>query len=133
MGTVRSGPLKGAPRPRPRHAPKARRPFEEARLVVDRSPRSAAALLRLSLQRLCEHLGRPGGGNPGGDPRAWVERCLPGALRQGLRDVRAAGADAVPPGQIDARDDGETAGALFDLLNSVVERMITEPAAWRRR
>jgi hypothetical protein len=104
--------------------------FEEARRVLDRSPRSAAALLRLSLEKLSEHLGRPGT-SIDDDLRALVESGLPDTVRQALCAVRAAGNDAVHPGELDARDNRETALALFDLVNVVVDKMIAEPAAWR--
>ncbi len=109
----------------------ARADFDEAREVVDRSPRSAAALLRLSLQKLCRHLGRPGK-NIDDDIRALVESGLPDTVRQALRAVRTVGDDAVRPGELDHHDDRETALALFDLVNTVADKMIAEPAAWRR-
>jgi hypothetical protein len=105
--------------------------YDEAREVVDRSPRSATALLRLSLQKLSRHLGRPSE-NIDDDVRALVESGLPDTVHQALRVVRVVGDNAVGPGELDPRDDRETALALFDLVNTVVDKMIAEPAAWRR-
>jgi len=103
--------------------------FDEARQVVDRSPRSAAALLRLASLMLCRHLGQPGGIDDALE--ALVRSGLPRAVRRGLIEARAAGADAVPPGSLDRRDDRATALALFDLVNAIVDKMIAEPALWR--
>lgn len=119
-----------SPRPAEGMPSDARADFEEARTVIDRSPRSAAALLRLSLKKLFEHAGRPGEAKIG-FLRLPAEDALPPAVRQALRGVRAIGDDAVPPGELDPRDDRESALALFDLVNIVAERLITEPARWR--
>ena len=108
----------------------ARADFEEARQVVDRSPQSAAALLRLSLQKLCRYLGRPGR-SIDDDIRDLVASGLPDWVPPALHVARTVGSDAVRPGELDARDDRDTAFALFALVNTVVDKMITEPAMWR--
>lgn len=41
--------------------------------------------------------------------------------------MRVIGNNAVHPGQLDIKDDRQTAMALFDLLNLVVETMIVQP------
>jgi hypothetical protein len=104
--------------------------FEEARRVVDRSTRSAASLLRMSMQKLCRHLGRSGE-SLDEDIEALVKSGLPFTVRLALERVRVVGADAVPPGMLDVRDDRQTALALFDLVNAVVDKMIAEPTLWR--
>jgi hypothetical protein len=43
--------------------------------------------------------------------------------------VRVIGNEAVHPGQINLRDDRQTAETLFQLVNLVVQRMISEPKA----
>ncbi|NPB08238.1 MAG: DUF4145 domain-containing protein, partial [Aquificae bacterium] len=100
--------------------------YEEARLVVEVSPRSAAALLRLALQKLMKHLGESGK-NLNDDIANLVKKGLPEKIQKTLDAVRVIGNNAVHPGELDLRDDKETALALFDLLNMIVEVMITQP------
>lgn len=100
--------------------------FEEARAIANQSPRGAAALLRLSIQKLCKHLGKPGN-NINADIKALVEDGLPTRVQQALDSVRVIGNEAVHPGSIDLRDDIATVNMLFKLVNFITEKMITEP------
>jgi hypothetical protein len=102
--------------------------FNEAREVLGASPRSSAALLRLAIQKLCAHLG--GEGKSINDYIAdFVEKGLSVEVQQALDIVRVVGNNAVHPGEIDIRDDPQTAMSLFDIINFVVERMISQPKA----
>lgn len=100
--------------------------FLEARDVVNVSPRSAAALLRLSLQKLMPHLGEKGK-NLNDDIANLVKKGLPETIQKSLDAVRVVGNNAVHPGMIDLKDDAKTALSMFDLLNKIVEVMITQP------
>jgi hypothetical protein len=102
------------------------RDFNEARLIVDESPRGAAALLRLSIQKLCQHLGESGK-NINDDIANLVRKGLDKRIQRALDIVRVVGNDSVHPGQIDLRDDRDTATKLFGLVNLIAEKMITEP------
>ncbi len=99
--------------------------YEEASSIFSASPRAAAALLRLGLQILCEHLGGKGK-NINDDIANLVLNGLPPIVQQSLDIVRVTGNDAVHPGQIDV-DSAETVGTLFELINIIVEYMIAMP------
>jgi len=100
--------------------------FEEARTIANLSPRGAAALLRLAIQKLCAHLGQSGK-NINGDIAALVSAGLPAKVQQALDAVRVIGNDAVHPGTIDLRDDLDTVNKLFRLVNFIAHKTITEP------
>ena len=100
--------------------------FSEAREIVTSSPRGAAALLRLCIQKLCKHLGEQGK-NINADIAELVKKGLPIKVQQALDTVRVVGNNAVHPGQIDLKDDVDTANALFHLVNLIAEVMISQP------
>ena len=104
----------------------ARTDYEEAREILARSPRGAAALLRLSVQKLCKVLGEPGK-NINDDIGSLVKKGLPPKIRESLDIVRVVGNNAVHPGQMDIEDDEETALSLFHLVNFIADVMIAQP------
>lgn len=99
--------------------------YQEAALICNKSPRGAAALLRLSVQVLCKELGEKGD-NINTDIGNLVKKGLPPIVQQSLDIVRVTGNDAVHPGQIDT-DDPKTVDQLFELINIIVEYMIALP------
>lgn len=103
-----------------------RRDYEEAGAILNQSPRGAAALLRLAIQKLCKELGQPGE-NINEDIKSLVAAGLDTRVQQSLDAVRVIGNSAVHPGKIDIRDDRATAEALFKLLNLIVDKTISEP------
>ncbi|MBN2316467.1 MAG: DUF4145 domain-containing protein [Sedimentisphaerales bacterium] len=99
---------------------------EESRQILDNSPKGASALLRLAIQMLCKHLGKPGE-NLNNDIAALVSDGLNPVVQKSLDVVRVIGNESVHPGSIDLNDDKDIAMRLFDLVNIICEQMITRP------
>ena len=100
--------------------------YLEATSILQKSPRGAAALLRLAIQKLMLQLGEKGE-NLNTDIGNLVKRGLPTKVQQSLDALRVIGNEAVHPGELDLKDDQETAEQLFKLVNFIAEQMITEP------
>ncbi|EMY60586.1 PF13643 domain protein [Leptospira terpstrae serovar Hualin str. LT 11-33 = ATCC 700639] len=99
--------------------------YNEASSISLKSPRGSAALLRLAIQILCKELGEEGK-NINTDIGNLVKKGLPELVQQSLDIVRVIGNDAVHPGQIDT-DEIDTVSNLFELVNVIVEYMISLP------
>lgn len=105
-----------------------KRDFEEARSIVGRSPRGAAALLRLCIEKLCKDILQDDTrGDINKDIGRLVELGLPPDVQRALDTVRVIGNECVHAGQLDMRDDKETADKLFGLVNFIVHDRITRP------
>lgn len=115
-----------APAAHPSMPAEVRTDYEEARSVLGESPRAAAALLRLAIQKLCIHLGGAGE-NLNKDIGKLVRDGLPIEIQQALDIVRVIGNHAVHPGEL-SDDVPAVANALFELVNQVVEDRIARPA-----
>ena len=100
--------------------------YNEAKDIVNISPRGAAALLRLAVQKLCIHLGEKGT-NINDDIKSLVKKGLPETMQQALDSVRVIGNNAVHPGTIDLNDNTEIAYALFGFVNIICEMLISQP------
>jgi hypothetical protein len=102
--------------------------FLEAKDTFSASPRAAAALLRLALQQLMVHLGEHGK-NLDRDITHLAKRGLPPIVQEALVSVRFIGNDAVRPGEISLKDNTCVAATLFDLVNMIVEIMLSHSRA----
>lgn len=100
--------------------------YLEARTIASRSPRGAAALLRLALQKLMVQLGEAGE-DINTDIANLVKKGLRPSIQQALDIVRVTGNESVHPGTLDIRDNPEIATRLFDLINLIADVMISEP------
>lgn len=99
--------------------------FLEANDILNKSPRGAAALLRLCVQKLMPRLGEKGK-NINDDIASLVAKGLDTRIQKALDVVRVAGNYAVHPGQIDWDDDKTIATQLFGLVNLIVETQIAQ-------
>jgi len=100
--------------------------YNEARGIMNASPRSAAALLRYAIQMLMYNLGEDGE-NINDVILDLRNKGLDVKIQKALDSVKVTGDEAINPGQIDPRDDDETAQVLFNLLNLIVDALITQP------
>ncbi len=103
--------------------------YEEARRIATLSPRATAALLRVALERLTEHLGEKKGS---------LNTRIKNLKKQGLPEKVIQSADIIRvianeggshAGTIDLtnKDNTETIHTLFFLINFIVEQVITVP------
>ncbi|HUE80281.1 MAG TPA: DUF4145 domain-containing protein [Sphingomicrobium sp.] len=112
--------------PNPDLPPEVMRDYREASGILNQSPRGAAALLRLCIQKICGEVGGTGK-NINEDIKLLVSKGLDARVQQALDVVRVVGNNAVHPGQIDLSDDRATAEQLFNLVNLIADRMISQP------
>ncbi len=123
--------LGGGPRPHHLMPDDAKADYVEAQSIVNLSPRGACALLRLGVERLAEDL-EPGDHRLNERIARMVAKGLPEPIQQGLDALRVIGNNAVHPGELDLRDDKETAIALFEVMNLIVEDRIAQPKKMSR-
>lgn len=117
-----------APLPNKDIPPDATTLFNEARSVLQRSPRAAAALLRMCTEDLVKNLTPHTKGSL--DDRIGYlvkEEDLPRTIQRALDSLRVIGNDAVHvAGTIMDDDDQTTALQLFTLVNAITQSMITQ-------
>jgi Domain of unknown function (DUF4145) len=121
-----------APPPNPDMPDDIRVDFEEASDIAERSPRSAAGLLRLCIHKLCMQLGASGN-NLNSDIGALVARGLPSEIQQAFDAVRIVGNSQLHPDDtgIDLRSNPSALPLLFMLVYLIVENQISLPRRTR--
>ena len=118
-------PSADLPLPRMEMPEEVREVYLEARRTLDASPRAASALLRLAIRGLISHLGETE--DIAENLESLNRRGLDEKIQIALQRVRMVGEDAVPPGMIDSGDGEETARALFEILNLIVDALLVQP------
>lgn len=109
-----------------------RRDFEEARQICSKSPRGAAAILRLCLQKLLVHLGGKGE-HIDTDIKTLVTLGLDPHIQQALDVIRVTGNNAVHPLEMNLEDDHDSVLVLFEMINFIVEERISRPQKTQSR
>ena len=106
--------------------------FEEARSICSSSPRGAAAILRLCLQKLLKHLGGTGE-HIDSDIKLLVAQGLDAHIQQALDVIRVTGNNAVHPLEMNLEDDHDSVLVLFEMINFIVEERISRPLKTQMR
>ena len=99
--------------------------YREAASILSKSPRGAAALLRLCIQNLCKELGESGD-NLDKDIAALVKKGLSDKIQKALATLRVIGPSAVLPGLMDIKDNEKIAIVLFGLVNFMAFDRVTK-------
>lgn len=99
--------------------------YNEAKGILDLSPRASAALLRLALEKLLPLVGAEGK-NINSMIGDLVSKGLSEDVQNALDGLRVIGNEAVHPGTINIQDNKDVSKALFEILNFIVYRLVTE-------
>jgi hypothetical protein len=101
--------------------------YNEAALILADSPRGAAALLRLAVQKMLPLIGATKQNINDQIKELVAAGTITVAVQKALDSLRVIGNEAVHPGTMDLNDNKDTATSLFGLLNFIVEKSISEP------
>lgn len=100
--------------------------YNEALSVVDLSPKSAGALLRLAIQHLMPLIG-VNTGKLDKDIAKLVSEGLNEQVQQALDYCRVIGNNAVHPNEINLDDTPDMVHTMFEMINFIIEEKIAKP------
>ena len=100
--------------------------YNEAASIFEKSPRAAAALLRLIIEKLCIKFECQGKSLNDKIGYLVKEKGLNSRVTKAFDTIRILGNESVHPGHINLNDNREVAFKLFGLVNFIAEKMITE-------
>lgn len=100
--------------------------YNEALGVVDLSPKSAGALLRLAIQHLMPLIG-VNTGKLDKDIAKLVSEGLNEQVQQALDYCRVIGNNAVHPNEISLDDTPDMVHTMFEMINFIIEEKIAKP------
>lgn len=98
--------------------------YNEAALVLNDSPRAAAALLRLALQLLLASLGGKGK-SIDTDIKYIVAGGVDPQVQKAMDIVRVFGNNGAHPGEIQLNEGPDLVKSMFELINFIASKMIT--------
>jgi hypothetical protein len=114
------------PEPKLHASPHVRRETEEASPTLDASPRGAAALLRLAMEKLCKELS-DSEESPRPEIAPLFQDEVDARVQKVLDAMRIIESNAIPPDHVGVGDTRATAETLSGLVNLICEKMIIEP------
>ncbi|QIO06639.1 DUF4145 domain-containing protein [Acinetobacter shaoyimingii] len=101
--------------------------YKEAALIFELSPRSGAALIRLALERLCEHLGVRKKNIKESIEELAKKQIIPLRVAQAADNIRLIGNANVHSGIIGDEVLEDINPAIFTYINLIVDYAITKP------
>ena len=109
--------------------------YREAATIANKSPRAAAAILRVALQKLCKELKCPSDKLYEQISDLLEDEKVPSIVIDAMEVIRLVGNDAAHPDRfgIDVDRNLEAVHSLFEFINLIVDEMISRPKRKRGR
>lgn len=108
--------------------------YKEAASISQKSPRAAAALLRLALQMLCkQQLGGKGKNIYADIQQFFEEGRISVEVQKSMNAIREVGNEAAHPGVIDFNENPDVANMLFEFINFIADEMLTKPKGRKQK